>query len=99
MTSPYLIRNRLNYLSSNRLNDPYYTSGSEKSDTYGSLSSYGGGSCCEGVIDPLTFISLLAFLGLATYFLNELIAMSNLMMARRRKRDTVPDIFKEGKII
>ena len=56
-----------------------------QSENYGSFSSGGGSMCCPLVVDPLTFISLLGFIGLAAYFLNDLIAMSNLM-AKRKKR-------------
>ena len=38
------------------------------------------------MVDPLTLLALGAFLAAAVYLLNELIAMSMLMMARKRKR-------------
>lgn len=43
--------------------------------------------CCEPVIDTLAFVSLLVFIGMATYFFNELIAMSAL--AKKRKKRAV----------
>ena len=43
--------------------------------------------CCPLVVDPLTFGSLLVFIGLATYFFSVLIEMS--MLAKRRKRRAV----------
>ena len=59
----------------------------------GSYSSGYGSDCCPLVVDPLTFISLLSFVALATYFLQQQIEMSMLMMARR-KRETFDFIFK-----
>ena len=65
--------------------------------------------CCPLVVDPLTFAALTGFIGLATYFLERYIAMSMLMMARKKRRkralnlneDTIVhetlDIFSEGK--
>ena len=55
-----------------------------KSGSHGSYSSGSGHDCCPLVVDPLTLLSLGAFLAAAVYLLNELIAMSMLM--RRRKR-------------
>ena len=58
------------------------------SSSHGSYSGYGssGHDCCPLVVDPLTLLALGAFLAAAVYLLNELIAMSMLMMARKRKR-------------
>ena len=42
--------------------------------------------CCPLVVDPLTYAALIGFIGLATYFFNEFIAMSMLMMARKRRK-------------
>lgn len=58
------------------------------SSSHGSYSGYGSSShdCCPLVVDPLTLLALGAFLAAAVYLLNELIAMSMLMMARKRKR-------------
>ena len=80
---------------------------------YGSHGSFSGGGhgmdCCPLVVDPLTFAALTGFIGLATYFLERYIAMSMLMMARKKRRkrafnlneDTIVhetiDIFSEGK--
>mgnify|MGYP001409471230 CR=1 FL=1 len=64
--------------------------------------------CCPLVVDPLTYAALIGFIGLATYFFREFIAMSMLMMARKKRRkralnldedifnETI-DIFSEGK--
>ena len=41
--------------------------------------------CCEPVIDYLAFTSLLFFIALATYFFNELIAMSALAKKRKKR--------------
>ena len=72
------------------------------SGTVGSYSGSGGSDCCPLVVDTLTYISLIAFIGLATYFLNEFIAMSMLAKKRKRrkKRNVVIDsqLFHEGKI-
>ena len=49
----------------------------------GQFSSYGGGhsgGCCPLVIDTLTFLSLIGFIALATYFFN--IQIENSMLAR-----------------
>ena len=78
---------------------------------YGNHGSFSGGGmeCCPLVVDPLTFAALTGFIGLATYFLERYIAMSMLMMARKKRRkralnlneDTIVhetiDIFSEGK--
>ena len=57
---------------------------------YGSHGSFSGGGhgmdCCPLVVDPLTFAALTGFIGLATYFLERYIAMSMLMMARKKRR-------------
>lgn len=66
----------------------------------GSYSGSGGSDCCPLVVDTLTYISLIAFIGLATYFLNEFIAMSMLAKRRRKRRNVVIDsqIIHEGKL-
>ena len=66
----------------------------------GSYSGSGGSDCCPLVVDTLTYISLIAFIGLATYFLNEFIAMSMLAKRRRKRRNVVinSQIIHEGKI-
>ena len=59
----------------------------------GSFSSGGSGDeCCPLVVDPLTYIALLTFIAAATYFFQELIAMSSLA---RKKRSLV---LHEGRI-
>ena len=73
------------------------------SNSHGSYSGYGSSShesCCPLVVDPLTLLSLGAFLAAAVYLLNELIAMSMLM--RRRKRSLIksknwPILMLEGR--
>ena len=58
--------------------------------------------CCPLVIDYLTFISLLAFIGLATYFFNEFIAMSMLAKKKKRRRRNVnihSIVFAEGNFL
>ena len=66
---------------------------------YGDHGSYssGGGDCCPLVVDPLTYAALLAFLALATYFFNVLIAMSMLM--KKRKKRGFDILVEKGKII
>ena len=57
--------------------------------------------CCPLVVDSLTFISLLAFIGLATYFFNEFIAMSMLAKKKKRRRRNVnihSIVFAEGNV-
>ena len=57
--------------------------------------------CCPLVVDYLTFISLLAFIGLATYFFNEFIAMSMLAKKKKRRRRNVnihSIVFAEGNV-
>ena len=65
--------------------------------------------CCPLVVDPLTYAALIGFIGLATYFFREFIAMSMLMMARKKRRkrelnlhaDILNEIlgyFNEGKL-
>ena len=71
-----------------------------KSGSHGSYSSGSGHDCCPLVVDPLTLLSLGAFLAAAVYLLNELIAMSMLM--RRRKRSLIksknwPILMLEGR--
>ena len=55
--------------------------------------------CCPLVVDPLTYAALIGFIGLATYFFREFIAMSMLMMARKKRRkrelNLQADIVKE----
>ena len=76
----------------------------EYDDRQGSYGSgHGGGSghgmmepCCPPVVDPLLIAALMAFLAAAVYFLQQLIEMSMLMMARK-KRDTVNTVLLEGK--
>ena len=73
---------------------------------YGSHGSFSGGGhgmdCCPLVVDPLTYAALIGFIGLATYFFREFIAMSMLMMARKKRRkrelNLHSDIFNEGKL-
>ena len=61
-------------------------SNAEDHSSYGAYSSSGSGSeCCPLVVDPLTYLALLAFLAAAVYLLNELIAMSMLMMVRKKR--------------
>ena len=65
--------------------------------------------CCPLVVDPLTYAALIGFIGLATYFFREFIAMSMLMMARKKRRkrelnlhsnivNETLDTFNEGKL-
>ena len=65
--------------------------------------------CCPLVVDPLTYAALIGFIGLATYFFREFIAMSMLMMARKKRRkrelnlhsdilNEILDTFSEGKL-
>ena len=65
--------------------------------------------CCPLVVDPLTYAALIGFIGLATYFFREFIAMSMLMMARKKRRkrelnlhsdilNEILDYFSEGKL-
>ena len=75
-------------------------SGKSGYGSHGSYSSGHGSDCCPLVVDPLTLLSLGAFLAAAVYLLNELIAMS-MLMARRRKRDLIsldqiPNLLTEG---
>ena len=61
---------------------------SSYNDYSGSYSN--GGDCCDAVVDPLTYISLLVFIALATYFITIVIAnpATMLMMpAKRRRRE------------
>ena len=63
--------------------DSYSLYTSANNDRQGQFSSYGGGhggGCCPLVIDTLTFLSLIGFIALATYFFNIQIAAS--MLAR-----------------
>ncbi len=48
--------------------------------------SSGSGDCCPPVVDPKTWLVLVGFIALATYFLRIEVTMSMLMMARKRKR-------------
>ena len=55
--------------------------------------------CCPLVVDYLTFVSLMAFIGLATYFFNEFIAMSMLAKKKKRRKRNVnihSIVFAEG---
>ena len=65
--------------------------------------------CCPLVVDPLTYAALIGFIGLATYFFREFIAMSMLMMARKKRRkrelnlysdilNEILDTFSKGKL-
>ena len=77
------------------------TAARSKSGSHGSYSSGSGHDCCPLVVDPLTLLSLGAFLAAAVYLLNELIAMSMLM--RRRKRSLTeskawPILMLEGRL-
>ena len=47
------------------------------------VSSHYGSDCCPPVVDSLTYIALLGFIGAATYFLQFTITM---LLMRRRKR-------------
>ena len=68
-------------------NDGYHTEHSGYSDHdgyndrlgYGSFSGHGSG-CCPLVVDPLTMLALVGFIGLATYFFE--IQIRNSMLAR-----------------
>ena len=109
--NPYYSANTYGYTPSTYVSDRrIFTSPSTRSKSgsksgYGSHGSYSSGhgsDCCPLVVDPLTLLSLGAFLAAAVYLLNELIAMSMLMM-RRRKRDLIsldqiPNLLYEGKI-
>ena len=66
------------------------------SNSEGSYSSGYGSDCCPPVVDPLTYIAFLSFIGAAVYLLNEQIQMSMLMMAKKRKKRGT-NIWTEGK--
>lgn len=91
----------MNFLTRENSDNYYLGSGSSAKahrSSGGSYSSGYGSSCCPLVIDPMTLLALLGFLAAAVYLLNELIAMSMLMMARRRKRQEPHlELFMEGK--
>ena len=65
-------------------------------DGYGTLGAYSGSGygndCCPLVVDPLTYIALLTFIAAATYFFQQLIAMS--MLARRKR--SLQGLFTKG---
>ena len=90
-----LLRSKLTDLVPN--SDTYgHSSGyGHSSSGYGHSGSYSSGydDCCPPVVDPLTYIALLSFLAAAVYLLNEQIAMSNLMVRRKRE---VKNVFIEG---
>ncbi len=52
-------------------------------------------TCCPAVVDPGLLSTLLGFVALATYLLQQLIVMT--LMAGGRKRRSITDIFLEGK--
>ena len=58
-----------------------------------SYGGHGNSGCCSLVVDPKAYIALLAFIGAATYFFQELIGKSKLA---RKKRSLHNSIF-EGK--
>ena len=53
--------------------------------------------CCPLVIDNLTFISLIGFIILATYFLRQAILLN--IMGRRKRRDISSINLKHGKVL
>ena len=69
-----------------------------------SSSGYGGYShggyfhgyddCCPLVFDPLTYVALMSFIALATYFLWVAVTM-NIMGRKRKKRSESDQIFEE----
>ena len=63
---------------------------------HGSHSSYD--DCCPPVANPKDLITLLGFIALATYFLQQLIGMSMLMMGGRRKKRSLHHMFIEGRV-
>ena len=65
-------------------------------DQSGSFS--GGGDCCPLVVDPKTYMILMAFIAAATYFFQQLIAMSMLVMPGRKKR-SIWHVSLEGTMI
>ena len=67
------------------------------SGPYGSFSSGGGMDCCPLVVDPLTLLSFVAFIGAATYLLNQVISMSNLAKRKKRSSEANLDIIFAGK--
>ena len=89
----------------------YYSSGFDHHSGYGHSSydhsgydhsSYGGGyvdykECCPLVVDNLTFVSLIGFIILATYFLRQAILLN--IMGRRKRRDISSNNFNHGKIL
>ena len=90
----------------------YYSSGFDHHSGFGHSSydhsgydhsSYGGGGyvdykeCCPLVIDNLTFVSLIGFIILATYFLRQAILLN--IMGRRKRRDISSNNFNHGKVL
>ena len=67
------------------------------SDSYDHYPSHGHSNhytqCCPQVVSPLQFISLISFIGLGTYLLQQLI-INNLM--RRRKKRFLDNPIYEG---
>ena len=80
----------------------YGGSGGGGHSSYGSHSSGYGSDCCPPVVDPLTWLALLGFIAAATYLLNEVIAMSMLMMARKRRKRNFegdwPEVVRKGRV-
>ena len=56
--------------------------------------SHGYDDCCPLVFDPLTYVALMSFIALATYFLWVAVTM-NIMMRKRKKRSESDQIFEE----
>ena len=74
--------------------DVGYSSYHNDHGAYSGGGGYGHSDCCPLVVDPLTYIALLSFLAIATYFLQQLIIMSMLS----RKKRSVHSTFLEGKL-
>ena len=74
--------------------DGYIDRNGHGSYGHGSYGGHGSYDCCPLVVDPLTWIALLAFLAAGTYFLEVAVQMS--MLGRRRKR-SLSDYLLEGK--
>ena len=67
-------------------NQTAYSKFSLVAHTLDAREGVGGIIVCPPVIDPLTYIAFLGFIALATYFLNQFIAMSMIEMASGRKK-------------
>ena len=67
------------------------------SGTGGYSSTGNAGSCCDGVVDPMSLLTTIAAIAAVSFFLRQAVIDFDIMMARKRRSLAFSTVVKSGK--